>query len=243
VAASTLAAHPEAYYGEGVSLTGTVEQLLSKYAFSVDQGKTRKPGAEVLIVAPTLQLPVDPNAYVTVLGEVVRFDPAEIEKKVKDYKNDLAPDVVAKYQGHTAVIATSVITAAGLDIAKRLPPPMTTDELDFQKVMRQVGPANTALRAAIDKSDLSSTKEQTAVLVKGFTQAEVFWKARGKTDALKWATDARTMADSIDKAVAAGKWDDAKTSAGTLGQQCQSCHGAYRERFDDGSFRIKTGSK
>jgi hypothetical protein len=243
VAASTLAAHPETYYGEGVSLTGAVEQLLSKSAFSVDQGKTKKPGAEVLIIAPTLQQPVDSNAYVTVLGEVIKFDPEVIGKKAKDYKNDLAPDVAAKYLGHTTVIATSVITAAGLDIAKRLPPPMTTEEQDFQKVMRQVGPANTALRGALDKSDVNSTKEQTAVLVKAFTQAEAFWKARGKADAVKWAADARAQADSVDKAVVAGKWDDAKTSAGTLGQQCQSCHGAYRERFDDGSFRIKTGPR
>jgi len=31
--------------------------------------------------------------------------------------------------------------------------------------------------------------------------------------------------------------------AGTLGQSCQSCHAAYRERFDDGSYRIKEPPK
>jgi cytochrome c556 len=243
VAASTLALHPEAYYGESVSMTATVEQLLSKFAFSVDQGKERSNGRDVLIVAPTLQAPVDPNTYVTVLGEVVKFDPAEIGKKTKDYKNDLAPEVAAKYQGKPTIIATSVINASGLDIAKRPPPPLTTEELDYQKVMRQVGPANTALRGAIDNADPSATKEQAAILTKAFTQTEAFWKARNKPDALKWAADARTMADSIDKAVTAGKWEDVKTSAGTLGQQCQGCHGAYRERLDDGSFRIKSGGK
>jgi mono/diheme cytochrome c family protein len=44
---------------------------------------------------------------------------------------------------------------------------------------------------------------------------------------------------TIDTAAAAAKWDDVKASAGTLGQKCAACHGAYRERFDDGSFRIK----
>jgi cytochrome c556 len=243
VAASTLAAHPDAYYGENVSMTGTVEQLLSKFAFSVDQGKARSGGKEVLVVAPTLQMPVDASTYVTVLGEVVKFDPAEIGKKAKDYKNDLQPEVAAKYQGQPAIIATSVINAAGLDIAKRLPPPMTGEEQEFQKIMRQVGPANAALRGAMDKLDANATKEQAAVLTKALSQAESFWRVRGNPDAIKWAADARAMAESIDKAIGAGKWDEAKASSGTLGQQCQSCHGAYRERFDDGSFRIKPGSR
>ena len=67
--------------------------------------------------------------------------------------------------------------------------------------------------------------------------------ARQKPDAVKFATDARAMSELINGAVATGKWDDVKSSAGTLGQQCQSCHGTYRERFDDGSFRIKASSK
>jgi cytochrome c556 len=239
VAASTLAAHPDAYYGEYVSMTGAVEQLLSKSAFSVDQDRTKSTGQEVLVLVPTMQSSVDANAYVTVLGEVVKFDPSEVGKKAKDYKIDLPADAVSKFQGRPAIIATSVINQAGLDVAKRLPPPMTADELELQKVMRQVGPANTALRGAIDKSDVPAVKEQTTVLAKAFAQTEAFWKTRGKPDAVKWATDARTQAQAIDTAAAAGKWDDVKTSAGTLGQQCQSCHGTYRERFDDGSFRIK----
>ena len=243
LAASTLAAHPDSYYGEYVSVTGAVESLLTKSAFSVDQDKTKSTGKEVLILVPTIQSPVEANVYVTVLGEVLKFDPAEIAKKAKDYKLDLTPEMIAKYQGKPVIIATSVITPSGLDVAKRLPPPLTAEETEFQKVMRAVGPANTALRGAIDKTDLEATKAQVAILTKAFVQTEAFWKARNKPEAIKFASDAHAMSDAMDKALAIGKWDDVKASAATLGQQCAGCHGAYRERFDDGSFRIKMSSK
>src|SRR5258707_10097331 len=78
VAASTLANNPDPYYGENVTLTGAVEQKLNTLAFSVDQDKTKSTGKEVLILAPRLNAPVDANTYVTVIGEVVKFDPAEV---------------------------------------------------------------------------------------------------------------------------------------------------------------------
>ena len=70
-----------------------------------------------------------------------------------------------------------------------------------------------------------------------------FWKAKSKADATKWAQSARLQAESIDRDAATGKWDAVKASAGTLGQQCQACHTTYRERFDDGSYRIKIGAR
>jgi hypothetical protein len=54
LAASTLAAHPETYYGETVTVTAAVEQTLSKSSFSMDQDKTKATGQEVLVIAPTM---------------------------------------------------------------------------------------------------------------------------------------------------------------------------------------------
>jgi cytochrome c556 len=239
VAASSLAANPDAYVGEQVSLSAAVETSLSKTAFSVDQDKTKSTGKEVLVLVPTIQSPVEPNTYVTVLGEVVKFDPAAIGAKLKDYKLDLPPDVAAKYAGKPVIIATSVIDVAGKDIAKRLPPPMTAEEEGYQKLMKQVGSSNGALRKAIEGSDVKLTTEQTAALKKTFVEVEAFWKARRKNDAAQWSQDARKLSENIERSVAAAKWDDVKTHAATLGKACQTCHAAYRERFDDGSFRIK----
>ena len=119
---------------------------------------------------------------------------------------------------------------------------MTADEKALQEVMKQVGPANGALRADADKMDAATTKEHAMTLTKAFTQTEAFWKAKGRTDAVQWAQEARKLAETIDAAATTAKWDEVKTSAAALGQKCASCHGAYRERFDDGSFRIKVAT-
>jgi len=240
LAASTLADHPDIYYGELVTVTGAVEQTLSKLAFSVDQDKTKSTGNEVLVLAPTMIGTVDANSYVTVIGEVMRFDPAEIAKKAKGYTIDMSPELTEKYRGRPVVLATAVVNSAGIDVAKKPLPPMTADDLALQKMMKQIGPANTALRGDIDKMDAALTKEHAAVLKQAFTATEAFWKTKAKTDAVQWAVDARKDADALDVAVTAGNWDQAKASAGTLGQKCAACHGAYRERLDDGTFRIKS---
>jgi cytochrome c556 len=243
VATNTVNANPDAYYGQGVTISASVDQILSKSAFSVDQrraGSAPPPAkaTDVLVLVPTLQSPVDLKSYVTVMGELVKFDPAEVAKKAKDYKIDLPPDVVAKYTGRPAMIATSVITEKFVDLAKRLPPPMTADEETLSKVMKQLPPALAALRTGIDGSNAEAASKNAAVLKQGFTDTEAFWKPK-KADATQWARDARVKVEGIQASIAASKWDEAKTAAGTLQQACGTCHNAYRERFDDGSFRIK----
>lgn len=246
VAASTLAANPDPYYGQYVSLIGAVEEILSKLAFSVDQNAlkaqrtTTSAEDDVLILAPTLHSPVEPNTYVTVLGEVVRFEPADLASRMKDSALDLAPDVVARYRGRPAVLATSVLNAALIDLAKRPPPPLTPEEEAYDKVMKRIGPAFAALRKGIDGSDPATTREQTGVLKQAFAETEAFWKARRTAEALRIAQDARKLVDAIDRAAAGGQWEDVKASAGNLGQTCQQCHGTYREKLEDGSSRIRT---
>jgi len=242
VATNTVNANPDAFYGQGVTITASVEQILSKSAFAVDQkrlgGAAPAKPTDVLVLVPTLQSPVDPKSYVTVMGELVKFDPAEIAKKAKDYKLDLPPDVVAKYTGRPAMIATSVITEKFVDLAKRLPPPMTTEEEALSKIMKQLPPALAALRTAVDGSKLEDANKNAAVLQQGFTDIEAFWKPK-KAEPTQWAHEARVKVEGLQAAVTAGKWEDAKTAAGGLQQACGQCHNVYRERFDDGSFRIK----
>jgi cytochrome c556 len=243
VATNTIVAHPENFYGQGVTLTASVEQILSKSAFTVDQRRVGAAAAtarptEVLVLVPNIQSPVDLKSYVTVMGEVVKFDPAEIATKAKDYKLDLPADAVAKYTGRPAVIATSVINEKFIDVAKRLPPPLNAEEEAFQKVMKAVQPAFAALRAGIDGSNVENATKNAAALKQAFTETEAFFKPK-QPDATRWAIDARKQVETIQAAVTAGKWDEAKTHAGTLQRACAQCHGQYRERFDDGSFRYK----
>src|SRR5262245_50168674 len=195
LAASTLANKPDAYYGELVTVTATVEQVLSKSAISVDQDQTKSTGKEVLVLAPTMNGSVDLNSYVTVIGELMAFDPAEIAKKAKGYTIDLSAEAVAKYKGHPVVLATAVVNSVGIDVAKKPIPPPTADDLALAKVMKQVGPANTALRGDIDKMDTALTKEHAALLKNMFVQTEAFWKAKNKPEPTQMARDAMKDAE------------------------------------------------
>jgi len=246
VAASTLAAHPETYYGERVTMTGTVEQALGSLVFSVDQDKGKTLDQQILVLAPRMNAPIAPNTYVTVIGEVVAFDSAEVTKRAKDYPVEVSPEIAAKFKGRPVIFATNVINTAGTDLALRLPPPMTTEELAMQKAMKAIAPASAALRADADKMDANLAKEHAVALKQAFAQTEAIWKAKGKADAVQIAADARKLAETIELDAAAAKWDEVRSSAGTLNTKCGACHGVYRERFDDGSFRIKvppTGTK
>jgi cytochrome c556 len=242
-AASSVANKPEQFYGEFLTVSATVEQVLGKMAFSIDQDKTKSTGKEVLVIPIRMNGPVEPNSYVTVIGQCVKFEPEAMADKAKIFPIDLPPDVAAKYRGKPVILASSVINNAMIDLAKWLPPPMTPEEAAFDKTMKAVGPANAAIRKAIEGSSVETLKEQTSVLRKAFTDSEAFWKGRGKTDAMKWAADARLVVDGIDKAAVAGQWDEVKKQATTLGQACQTCHTAYRERGEDGTFYIKPGSR
>ena len=107
VAASSVAANPDPYVGEYVTMTGAVEANLTKTSFSVDQDKTKSTGKEVLVLAPTLQKQADANGYVTVIGQLIKFDEKEVAAKLKDYKIDLSPADIAKFKGKPVVLATA----------------------------------------------------------------------------------------------------------------------------------------
>ena len=241
VAASSVVKNPDPYVGEYVTLTATVESNLSKTGFSVDQDKSKSTGQEVLVIAPTLQKPADANAYVTVIGQLIKFEPAEVEKNLKGYTIDLPADVQEKFKGKPVVLATAVINSGGVDIAKKPIPPMTADDLALQKIMTKLPPAQAALRKALDGKDLNLVKEQATILKTAFTDTEAFWKAKGNTDAMNIAAEAKKHADAILINIGLGSMEAAKTSITPLGATCASCHGKYRDRMDDGTFRIKTG--
>jgi hypothetical protein len=236
VAASTLAETPDSYVGQPVSVVGAVERTLTGTAFTIDQDRTRSTGKEVLVLAPTLNAPVAANTYVTVLGEAVRFDPAQLASRVT---LDLPPDLAAAFAGRPAIVATAVLDTSMVDLARKPPPPMSPEEQAYSSVMKRIGPAFTALRQAVSASDAAGAREQARILQKGFDEAIGFWKSHRRQDAEQWAGDAKAQAQSIERAAPKGDWDAVKSAAGSLGQSCQACHTTYRERLDDGSYRIK----
>jgi hypothetical protein len=207
---------PDSFYGQSVTVTAAVDGILSPTSFTVDQDPA-KSDRPLTVLAEILTAPVSINSYVTVIGEVVR------------------------HEGGPAIKATAVLTAKMIDIARRPPPPLTPEEDAFDKEMKRISAAFTAIRQSVAASGENGANRNAEVLNDAFGVVEEFWKKNEKPDAVKWAAEARQHARTLSDAVAALKWDEAKASVDALQRTCSACHGAYRQRLDDGSYRIRMG--
>jgi soluble cytochrome b562 len=240
IATAALSARPELYAGSTVSLTAAVARVYAGTAFSIVQANQKDGAADILVVTPLLTAPLAPGSYVTIIGEVIRFDTANLAARLKDAAPALPADVVDRYRGKPAIVAVSIINAAMTDLAKRLPPPMSADELRLNKAMKQVGPAFAELRQAATAADAAA---QAAALEAAFTDAAAFWKTQPHADAIQWTADARALTAEIAAAAGKGNLDAVKTAVPKLQQICGNCHTAHRERLDDGTYRYKQAVK
>ncbi len=240
VAASSLLQHPELYLNQSVSIYGTVEQLLSATAFSMDQDPKKASLADLLVIAPTLTAAPKTGNYMTVVGVVIQFDQAEIQKRSKGYVLDLAPNVAERYKGKVMVLASSVVDPGMVDLAKVPLKPMTPEEVALSVVMKQFTPLVAELRKGAEGSDKAMVTTQAQTLGKLFAETrKVFETQKDMTDAVGWATEATTLMASAEKAAAAGQFADVTASATKLTGLCQQCHAARRERLEDGTYRMK----
>jgi len=248
VATNTILEDPDAYVGKAVTVTAGLEQVLSKTAFVVDQRKVvsatqvKAIGHPLLVIAPYLNAPLDPKHYLLVRGQVVKFDPAAIAKAAPDYTLDLSPEACAKYQGQPMLLALGVIDSTYTDLGKKPIPPPTPTDLTLSAAMKIVSPASTALRAATQDSKADVVAENVAKLKPAFAQIAATFDGLGQRAAAVRAREAAAQVIAIESAVASGNWEAATASAAALSQTCQSCHAAYRERQDDGTYRFKAAT-
>src|SRR5688500_4435397 len=218
-AANSIAANPDAFLGQIVTVTASIDQVVSPTSFTVDQDPRKPAAGDVLVIAKALNAPLILNSHVTVIGEVVR------------------------HEGRPAIRATSVLTAAGLDLAKRIPPPMTPAEEALDKAMKTINPAIGAIRQAVAAAGGENAAQHAATLKQAFIGTEACWKNRRVAAAPEGAADARAQCEALERATADGQWVAATAAAGALQQACSACHGAYRERLDDGTYRMRIEGK
>lgn len=237
--AASLVAQTDRYVGQIVAVYATVETTVSKTAFSIDQDPKRASLNDVLVIAPNLNTHARPGEYVTVIGEVMRFEAAAIAAKARGWVMDLPPDAVTRFQGKPMVLATSVVDAAMTELAKFVPPPLTPEETAFDAVMKQVNPTLGELRKGLEASDTGVVKEQGARLRGFFVETRAFFAKRSVSDAQGWAGDAVALLDTITRSAAGSDWAAAKEAASKIQPLCAQCHGAHRERLEDGSYRVK----
>lgn len=248
MATNTILQNPDAYYGKLVTVSAGVEQVLSKTAFLVDQRRMSGPrqvsavGAPILVIAPYLTAALVPPQYLLLRGEMVKLDSAALARVAAGYALDLSPEMSAKYQGQPALVATSVIDSRSSELGRKALPPLTPEELAVRAAMKIISPASGALRTAVQESNAAAVAQNVALLQPAYTQTEDTWDGLGQKGAAEWARQSRDLAAGIARAAAAGQWDEAKASVGAVNQSCQTCHGTYRERREDGSFAFKPGS-
>lgn len=248
VATNTIAQNPDAYLGKLVTVSAGVEEMLSKTTFVVDQRRMAGPtkvasvGSPILVIAPYLSASVTPAQYLLMRGEVVKLDPAALKRLAAGYALDLSPELSAKYMGQPVLVVNSVVDSRSNEIGRKPIPELTADEVAVRAAMKVISPTFAALRTAANESNAAAVAQNVALLEPAYTQTETTWDAVGQKAAAQWARDSRALAAGISRAAAAGQWDEAKASVGAVNQLCQNCHGAYRERREDGSFAFKPGS-
>ena len=244
VATNTIVDAPDQYFGKVVTITAGVERMISKTTFLMDQQKVAGPkevksvGKPILVIAPYLTSSLDQKKYFLVRGQVVKLDRSALAKVAPDYVLDLPDDVGAKYMGQPVLVASSVLNSTYAELARKPIPPPTPADVSLTAAMKTISPAFNALRTAAQESKADVVKTNLAAIAPAFAQAEAVL-GELKHGALAPARDARAQVTAIETALQAGNWEAVQSSAAALNQTCQSCHTAFRERQDDGTFRIK----
>jgi hypothetical protein len=248
LATNTILKNPAAYYGKQVTISAGVDRMLTKTAFLVDQWKmtgkndVQPIGQPVLVVAPYLTNALDQRNYLLVRGELVKLDTAALARVATEYKLDLGPDLWATYQGQPMLLASSVINSTYAELAKKPILPPTASELALGDAMKTISSAFTALKAAADNSQSDVITQNAVKLTPAFSQTETIWDNVGQASAGQWARDAQDYVIAIEHDASAGNWDKVKFTANKLNTLCANCHGTFRDRADDGTFRMKAGT-
>jgi hypothetical protein len=244
VATNTIVDAPETYVGKLVTVTAGVERMTSKTTFLMDQrrasgsNEVKAIGKPLLVIAPYLTESLEQKKYFLVRGQIVTLAPAALSRIAPDYVLDLPDEISAKYMGQPVLVASSVLNSAYAELARKPIPPATPADVALTTAMKTISPAFTALRAAAQDAKADVVKANIAALAPAFAHTESVLTDLRHAAAPR-AREAAAQVTSIENALAAGNWDEVKSSANALNQTCQSCHTAHRERQDDGTYRIK----
>ena len=115
---------------------------------------------------------------------------------------------------------------------------------DLNRVMKKAGPVQQTLVKALLAGDQATAKSQVAVLKTGIVDAQPFWSANKRTDAMEISKTVVAKIDGLTKIIDASPLDSKAALAAVqdLNKTCNECHKVYRATDDDGHFILKPGS-
>jgi cytochrome c556 len=114
------------------------------------------------------------------------------------------------------------------------------DEKQFQKLMKEVGDVGKRFRSGVESKNSEQVSKDANRAAEIHKQLVAFWHDRKAADAVKWSEETSKAATMLATAAKVGDWEKAKTELQNYGKSCKGCHDAYREKLDDGSYRIKS---
>jgi cytochrome c556 len=118
----------------------------------------------------------------------------------------------------------------------------TLEQLD--RIMKKDGPAQQALVKAIVAGNQAAAKQNLVTLQQGIAEAQTFWVANKRTDAVQFTRTVLRKLDGLDKLLSAPTLDSmaALEAVKDLNQSCTDCHKVYRTTDEDGRYILKPGS-
>lgn len=113
------------------------------------------------------------------------------------------------------------------------------DEKEYQNWMKTTGATAGSLRKNLQAQNGEAAAGDAKKLQDIFSQVHDFWMKKKIDDATKFATNARSGFQEVAQHASAGRFDEAQATLKATMANCAGCHGAYREKADDGSWKIK----
>lgn len=133
-----------------------------------------------------------------------------------------------------------VIWVSAVIVAAQAKP--TLEQLD--RIMKKDGPAQQALVKAIVAGNPAAAKQNLLTLQQGIAEAQTFWVANKRTDAVDFTKTVLKKLDALDTLLSNPKLDSTVALAAVqdLNRSCTDCHRVYRTTDEDGRYILKPGS-
>ena len=119
-----------------------------------------------------------------------------------------------------------------------------TNPAELEAAMKRISAANAATGKAIKSGAFAEAKTSVAQVKQALMDAENFWVANKKDDAIAMSKDAIAKITALEQAVSAAAPDQMAALAAlkAAGGTCAACHKTYRVQDENMQYILKPGT-
>jgi cytochrome c556 len=138
----------------------------------------------------------------------------------------------------TYTTALLVALAGTVAIAQKV-----TSAGELEAAMKKIAAAQAGVGKAIKSEAYADAKTNVATIKAALMDAENFWVANKKDDAVKLSKDAIAKVTALETVLSAGTVDQHAAFAAQkeVGGACAACHKEYRVQNEDKTYSLKPG--